>query len=134
METTATRTPPALRPWQRLAARLAAVFVLVTLAPVTVVGALVHQRQSREVEDTVGNLVSIGSAQRTKYAVRRVRRIAGRAIDVELETALPTLTNVRLRLSWPAAGRTRIHLTSVDPADAAVLDSMGGGDASSEAS
>ena len=54
METTATPTPPAPRPWQRLAARLAAVFVLVTLATVAVVGALVHQRQSREVEDTVG--------------------------------------------------------------------------------
>ena len=47
-------TPPAVRPWQRLAARLAAVFVLVTLATVAVVGALVHERQSREVEDTVG--------------------------------------------------------------------------------
>lgn len=47
-------TPPARRPWQRLAVRLAVVFVLVTLATVAVVGALVHQRQAREVEDTVG--------------------------------------------------------------------------------
>src|SRR5262249_15890174 len=44
----------ALRPWQRLAVRLGGVFVLVTLATVGVVGVLVHQRQSREVEDTVG--------------------------------------------------------------------------------
>ena len=54
MEPTATPTPPTLRPWRRLAVRLAAVFVLVTLATVGVVGVLVHQRQSREVEDTVG--------------------------------------------------------------------------------
>jgi len=51
---TAPPTPPTLRPWQRLAVRLAAVFVLVTLATVGVVGVLVHQRQSHEVEDTVG--------------------------------------------------------------------------------
>jgi hypothetical protein len=49
-----TSTPPPLRPWHRLAVRLAAVFVAVTLASVGVVGVLVHQRQSREVEDTVG--------------------------------------------------------------------------------
>src|SRR5438046_1649286 len=54
MEPTATPTPPTLRPWRRLAVRLAAGFVLVTLATVGVVGVLVHQRQSREVEDTVG--------------------------------------------------------------------------------
>src|SRR6267378_2963499 len=51
---TPTPTPPALRPWQRLAVRLASVFVLVTLVTVGVVGVLVHQRQSRAVEDTVG--------------------------------------------------------------------------------
>ncbi|HEV8471494.1 MAG TPA: adenylate/guanylate cyclase domain-containing protein [Methylomirabilota bacterium] len=49
-----TAAPGRPRPWQRLAVRLAAVFVLVTLLTVGVVGALVHQRQSREVEDTIG--------------------------------------------------------------------------------
>ena len=44
----------ALRPWQRLAVRLAAVFVAVTLVGVGLVGVLVRQRQSREIEDTVG--------------------------------------------------------------------------------
>ena len=71
-------------------------------------------------------------------------------LEVELETSLPPLTNVRLRLTWPdlgrvsgdlwgkvttdAAGRARIHVTSVDPADAAVLDGMGAAGAASEAS
>jgi hypothetical protein len=57
---------------------------------------------------------------------------------------------VRLRLTWPdlgrvsgdlwgkvtteSGGRVRIHVTSVDPADAAVLDGMGASDVSSEAS
>jgi class 3 adenylate cyclase len=104
----------------------------------------------REVSLPLVGWVVDGKQVRADSFGGRVRRIAGRAIDVELETALPTLTNVRLRLSWPdrdrvsgdlwgkvtgeTAGRTRIHLTSIDPADAAVLDGMGGGDASSEAS
>jgi len=45
---------PALRLWQRLDVKLAAVFALLTLVTVGVVGALVHERQKREVEDTVG--------------------------------------------------------------------------------
>ena len=55
-ERTATGVPTAtaLRPWQRLAVRLGAVFVAVTLLTVGVVGVLVHQRHSREIEDTVG--------------------------------------------------------------------------------
>jgi hypothetical protein len=60
---------------------------------------------------------------------------------VELETPLAPLTNVRLRLTWPAldrvsgdlwgkvtsatSARAEIHLTAVDPADAAVLDGLG---------
>ena len=47
-------TAPALRPWQRLGVRLAAAFALLTLVTVGLVGALVHERQKREVEDTVG--------------------------------------------------------------------------------
>ena len=51
----ASSTPTvALRPWRRLAVRLAAVFVAVTLVGVGLVGLLVRQRQSREIEDTVG--------------------------------------------------------------------------------
>jgi class 3 adenylate cyclase len=47
-------TPPALRPWQRLGVKLAAAFALLTLLTVGLVGALVHERQKHEVEDTVG--------------------------------------------------------------------------------
>ena len=79
-----------------------------------------------------------------------VRRLAGRQLEVDVDTTLPPLTNVRLRLTWPAldrvsgdlwgkvtsgsGGRARIHLTAVDPADGIVLDAMGGRDAASEAS
>ncbi len=47
-------TPPALRPWQRLGVKLAAAFALLTLLTVGLVGGLVHERQKREVEDTLG--------------------------------------------------------------------------------
>jgi class 3 adenylate cyclase len=52
-----TAAPPAptrLRPWQRLSVRLAALFAIVTLVAVGLVGGFVYQRQKREVEDTVG--------------------------------------------------------------------------------
>ena len=55
---------PVLRFWQRLEVRLAAIFALLTLLTVGVVGALVHERQKREVEDTVGtqllNIARVG--------------------------------------------------------------------------
>ena len=47
-------TLPALRPWQRLGVKLAAAFALLTLLTVGLVGGLVHERQKREVEDTLG--------------------------------------------------------------------------------
>ena len=47
-------TRPALRPWQRLGVKLALAFALLTLVTVGLVGALIHERQKREVEDTVG--------------------------------------------------------------------------------
>lgn len=64
----ATRAPepeaPVLRFWQRLEVKLAAIFALLTLLTVGVVGALVHERQKREVEDTVGtqllNIARVG--------------------------------------------------------------------------
>jgi hypothetical protein len=87
---------------------------------------------------------------RTESFAGRVRQVAGRRLDAELDTTLAPLTNVRLRLTWPelgrvsgdlwgkvtteGGGRVSIHLTSVDPTDAAVLDDMGTPDASSEAS
>ena len=91
-----------------------------------------------------------GKQVRSESFAGRVRRVSGRQLEAELETPLAPLTNVRLRLTWPelgrvsgdlwgkvttqTAGRVRIHLTSVDPADAAVLDTMGTTGAASEAS
>ena len=43
-----------LPPWRRLSVRLAALFAIVTLVAVGLVGGFVYQRQKREVEDTVG--------------------------------------------------------------------------------
>ena len=54
MTTAGDLTPPTLRPWQRLGVRLAAAFALLTVLTVGLVGAVVHERQKREVEDTVG--------------------------------------------------------------------------------
>ena len=79
-----------------------------------------------------------GKQVRSESFAGRVRRVAGRELDVEVPTPLAPLTNVRLRLTWPdlgrlsgdlwgkvtteSPGRVRIVLTSVDPQDAAVLE------------
>jgi len=50
-----------LRPWQRLSVRLAALFVAVTLVGVGLVGGLIYQREKRELEETLGEvLLNIG--------------------------------------------------------------------------
>jgi class 3 adenylate cyclase len=101
----------------------------------------------REVSLALTGWVVDGKQVRSESFTGRVRRVAGRQLEVELETPLAPLTNVRLRLTWPAldrvsgdvwgkvtsaaAGRTTIHLTAVDPADAAVLDGLGGASAAS---
>ena len=98
MSDNATPTPPTLRPWQRLAVRLATVFVLVTLATVAVVGALVHQRQSREVEDTVGTqLLNIArvSALLIDPTVHAEAARAGRADNRAYRTVIQALTAIR---------------------------------------
>ena len=71
-----------------------------------------------------------------------VRRLGTRRLDVRLDTALPPLTNVRLRLNYPGLGYdsgdlygkiiggaqrdgerlTQIRLTSVDPVDQKILE------------
>ena len=98
MNTTARSTPPALRPWQRLAVRLAAVFVLVTLATVGVVGVLVHQRQSREVEDTVGtqllNIARVSALLVDPAAHADVAR-SGRADSPAYRRIIKSLTAIR---------------------------------------
>ena len=101
----ATSVAEALRPWHRLAVRLAAVFVAVTLLTVGVVGVLVHQRQSHEIEDTVGtqllNIARVSGllvdpALHADAAARRradapgYRRIADTLHTVQTETLLTT--------------------------------------------
>jgi class 3 adenylate cyclase len=68
----ASSTAKILRPWHRLAVRLAVVFVAVTLLTVGVVGVLVHQRHSREIEDTVGT------------QLLNIARVSGLLVDPEL--------------------------------------------------
>jgi hypothetical protein len=82
-----------------------------------------------------------GTQVRSESFAGRVRAVAGRRLEVETGAPLAPLANVRLRLTWPALGRVSgdvwgkvteaapgralIHLTALDPADAAVLDGLG---------
>jgi hypothetical protein len=90
-------TAPALRPWHRLAVRLAAVFALLALVTVGVVGVLVRERQKREVEDTVGtqllNVARIGALLIDPVAHARVQREPGEDSDGyrRLRTALAAI-------------------------------------------
>ena len=47
----------ALRPWQRLSVRVAALFVAVTLLAVGLVGQILYERQKRDTEETLGALL-----------------------------------------------------------------------------
>jgi class 3 adenylate cyclase len=47
----------ALRPWQRLSIRVAALFVAVTLLAVGLVGGVIYEQQKRELEETLGALL-----------------------------------------------------------------------------
>ena len=73
-----------------------------------------------------------------------IHRLSRRWVEAVLDAALPPLTNVKLRVTDPESARasgdlygkvtgeieragarlTRIHLTSVDPADAALIDGL----------
>ena len=128
MEVSPTPTPPALRPWQRLAVRLAAVFVVVTLLTVGVVGVLVHRRQSAEVEDTVGtqllNIARVSAlmVDRTAHAeaaraaradTPAYRRVIRALAAIREETLLTT--PMRTLASYdPVSRRARIVVTTAD--------------------
>jgi class 3 adenylate cyclase len=116
MDTAARPTPPALRPWQRLAVRLAAVFVLVTLVTVGVVGVLVHQRQGREVEDTVGTqLLNIArvSALLVDRAAHAEAARGGRADSPAYRRVIKSLAIIRDETLLTTPMRT---LANYDPA------------------
>ena len=119
-------TAPALRPWQRLGVKLAAVFALLALLTAGLVGVLVHERQKREVEDTVGtqllNIARVSGllvdpvlhaeVQRTRAmdssAYARVRKALA---AIQAEVLLPT--PIRTLDEFDAAGRrARLVVTS----------------------
>jgi class 3 adenylate cyclase len=118
----------ALRPWHRLAVRLAVVFVAVTLLTVGVVGVLVHQRQSREIEDTVGtqllNIARVSgllidpalhaeAAQLRRADAPGYRRLAAALTTVQTETLLTTPMRTLTDFD-PATRRARIVVTTAD--------------------
>jgi adenylate cyclase len=86
---------PRLRPWHRLAVRLATLFALVTVLAVGLVGGVVYQRQKHEVEDAVGtqllNIARIGALQVDPVLHARAR--AARGLDA------PAYARVRAALA-----------------------------------
>ncbi len=100
-----------LRLWNRLSVRLAAAFVVLTLFAVGLVGAVVYERQKKDVEETIGVLllnvsrtgallidpVAHAEVQRTRRqdsaAYRRLREALA-AIDRELLLSSPAYTLV----------------------------------------
>jgi class 3 adenylate cyclase len=136
-EHTATGVPAAmaLRPWQRLAVRLAALFVAVTLLTVGVVGVLVRQRHSREIEDTVGtqllNIARVSAllvdpvlhaetARAPRSGTPAYRRMAAGLTTIQTETLLTT--PMRTLTDYDrVTRRARIVVTTADderPGDA----------------
>ena len=129
-ERTATGVPTAtaLRPWQRLAVRLAGLFVAVTLLTVGVVGVLVHQRHSGEIEDTVGtqllNIARVSAllvdpalhadaARASRSDTPGYRRIAAGLNTIQTETLLTT--PMRTLADYDrVARRARIVVTTAD--------------------
>ncbi len=124
--TPADGTPRALRPWQRLAVRLATAFALLTFATVGLLGLAIHERQKREVEDTVGTqLLNISrtavllidparhaEAQRTLRADSDAYRAIRKALAaVKTETVLTTTIRTLADFD-PAAGTARVIVTS----------------------
>jgi class 3 adenylate cyclase len=128
-------TAAALRPWQRLAVRLAVLFVAVTLLTVGVVGVLVHQRHSRAIEDTVGtqllNIARVSallvdptlhaeSVRMQRADAAGYRRIANALNTIQTETLLTT--PMRTLVDYDRVSRrARIVVTTADderPGDA----------------
>src|SRR5438876_588081 len=114
--------------WQRLGVRLAALFALVTLLAVGLVGTFVYQRQRREVEDMVGTqllniartaalLVDPATHAELQRASRvdppayaRIQRaLAAVQSEVVLTTPIYTLADYE-----PARRRARVVVTSGD--------------------
>lgn len=115
-----------IRFWQRLEVRLAALFALVTFLAVALVGAVVFQRQKREVEDGVGtqllNIARISgllidpalhaevqaSLREDSRAYARLRRTLA---TIREEAVLPTPIYT-LAIEDAAAGKAKVMVTS----------------------
>ena len=126
-------TPPAptrLRPWQRLSVRLAALFAIVTLVAVGLVGGFVYQRQKREVEDTVGTQLlniarvaallidpaALAEADRARStAAPAYRKLQATLSAVRTETLLPAPVYALADLD-PARRQARLVVTSEESA------------------
>ena len=119
----------ALRPWQRLSVRVAALFVTVTLLAVGLVGQILYERQKRDTEETLGalllNIARTGAylidptqhlvVQRTlsqeTSAYRRVRQALAIIQDENgIATPVYTLTDYD-----PEKRRARFMVTSRGP-------------------
>jgi class 3 adenylate cyclase len=115
-----------IRFWQRLGVRLAALFALVTFLAVALVGAVVFQRQKREVEDGVGtqllNIARISallidpalhaevqaSLREHSRAYARLRQTLA---TIREEAVLPTPIYT-LAIEDAAAGKAKVMVTS----------------------
>lgn len=117
----------ALRPWQRLGVRLAVLFALVTLLAVVLVGAVVYERQKREVEDAVGtqllNIARIG-ALLVDPVLHADARASGRVDAPAYRRVQETLATIRTEAVLPTpiytlafdGGNARLLVASDEPA------------------
>jgi class 3 adenylate cyclase len=108
--------PPRLRPWQRLGVRLAGLFALVTLLAVAGSGVLIHERQKREVEETVA--VQLLNVARTAVllvdpALHAEARQAGRTDTAAYTRLHEVLATIRREAVIPSPVYT---LADFDPA------------------
>ena len=119
---------PTLRLWQRLDVKVAAVFALLTLVTVGLVGILVHERQKREVEDTVGtqllNIARMGGLLVDPKLHAEVQRT--RAQDSKAYASLrKTLNAMRNEVFLTTPIRTLAELDSTKHQALLVVDSDG---------
>ena len=122
--------PRALRWWQRLEVRAAAVLGLLTLLTVGLVGVLVHERQKREVADTVGtqllNIARISGLMVDPALHRELQRTAARNA-VAYERVRRTLDAIRNEVLLTTPIRTLAQVDAARREARLVVDSDGAG-------
>lgn len=117
-----------LRPWQRLGVRLAALFAVVTLLAVVLVGQVVYGRQKRELEDAVGtqllNIARVGVLVVDPAAHARLQaspdpgsaayaRVRQALLAMKTETLLPSPVYT-ISAYDAASGQARLVVTTDD--------------------